>query len=417
MQSSITMTQREGGLEEGMVKMECNASVIPFLQPKKELGKSKNEQSEVFRSSQWHIFCTVIDNYGDIGTTWRLARQLTHEHQQQVTLFVDDLNALAPLAPETDTTAICQTLHGITVQHWTNALPDIQPAPVVIEAFACTLPERYRAEMVKNGSKCINLEYFSCEDWVAGCHGLPSYQSDGLKKWFFFPGISAQTGGLLREKNLLAEKNAFCANPQAQNDWCHQWQIPIPQANSLKLSLFGYENNALPDCLAQLSEQPHLVDAYCPAGKLRSSAQPLFPTQSLETGTTLTLGKLRLHLIPFLPQDQFDRLLWLCDLNFVRGEESLTRAIWAGKPFVWHIYPTDDGAHWDKLNAFLDEYAMPPTLAQLNQEWNRQKLSADTLQNCLNNNPQLTQLSRNKVHQLSQQDDLCSQLIAFVQNK
>ncbi|WP_187492385.1 elongation factor P maturation arginine rhamnosyltransferase EarP, partial [Pantoea agglomerans] len=22
----------------------------------------------------WDIFCTVVDNYGDIGVTWRLAR-------------------------------------------------------------------------------------------------------------------------------------------------------------------------------------------------------------------------------------------------------------------------------------------------------------------------------------------------------
>ncbi len=365
----------------------------------------------------WHIFCTVIDNYGDIGTTWRLARQLTYAHQQQVTLFVDDLNALAPLVPETDTTAICQTLHGITVQHWISELPDIQPAPVVIEAFACTLPEQYRAEMVKNGSRCINLEYFSCEDWVAGCHGLPSYQSDGLKKWFFFPGISAQTGGLLREENLLAEKNAFCANQQTQNVWCHQWQIPIPQANSLRLSLFGYENNALPDLLTQLSEQPHLVDAYCPAGKLQSSAQTLFPTQSLETGKTLTLGKLRLHLIPFLPQAEFDRLLWLCDLNFVRGEESLARAIWAGKPFVWHIYPTDDDAHWDKLTAFISTYAMQPALAQLNKEWNQQVLTTDTVDNIILTLPKLTQISQETTRQLSQQNDLCRQLINFVQSK
>jgi uncharacterized repeat protein (TIGR03837 family) len=362
----------------------------------------------------WHIFCTVIDNYGDIGTTWRLAQQLTYAHQQQVTLFVDDLNALAPLVPETDTTAMCQTLHGITVHHWISELPDIQPAPVVIEAFACTLPEQYRAEMVKNGSRRINLEYFSCEDWVAGCHGLPSYQSDGLKKWFFFPGISAQTGGLLREENLLAEKNTFCTNQQNQNDWCHQWQIPIPQANSLRLSLFGYENNALPKLLSQLSEQPHLVDAYCPAGKLRFSAQTLFPNDLLDNGKTLKLGNLHLHLIPFLPQSQFDRLLWLCDLNFIRGEESLARAIWSGSPFVWHIYHTDDGAHWDKLNAFISAYAMPLVLAQLNMEWNQQALGDNALINTISNLAELTQSSQQAMQRIGQQKDLCRQLIDFV---
>ena len=49
-------------------------------------------------------------------------------------------------------------------------------------------------------------------------------------------------------------------------------------------------------------------------------------------------------------------MLWACDFNFVRGEDSLVRAIWAGKPFVWQIYPQDDNAHYAKLEAFLDTY-------------------------------------------------------------
>jgi len=369
------------------------------------------------RHSHWHIFCTVIDNYGDIGTTWRLAQQLHHEYQQQATLFVDDLKALAQLVPQADTDALHQTLNGIQVQRWTSPFPDIQPAPVVIEAFACALPDNYRAAMIAQGSKCINLEYFSCEDWVAGCHGLPSFQSDGLKKWFFFPGITSPTGGLLREKKLLSDRDAFRHNQLIQDAWCHQWRIPTPQKNSLKLSLFGYENNALPKLLSQLGEQSTLVDAYCPAGKLRSSAQRLFPHHDLETGKSIRLGNLNLHLIPFLPQSQFDRLLWLCDLNFIRGEESLARALWAGKPFVWHIYPTDDGAHWDKLNAFISAYAMPSVMAQLNREWNQQELGDNTLINTISHLAELTQISHETTHRLSQQNDLCSQLIDFVQSK
>ncbi|WP_157072023.1 elongation factor P maturation arginine rhamnosyltransferase EarP, partial [Cupriavidus sp. HPC(L)] len=39
----------------------------------------------------WDIFCTVIDNFGDIGVCWRLARQLAQEHGHAVRLWVDDL--------------------------------------------------------------------------------------------------------------------------------------------------------------------------------------------------------------------------------------------------------------------------------------------------------------------------------------
>jgi uncharacterized repeat protein (TIGR03837 family) len=365
----------------------------------------------------WHIFCAVIDNYGDIGTTWRLAQQLYHEHQQPVTLFVDDLKALRLLVPETAVSEKVQILHGIQVKHWIMPFLETNSAPIVIEAFACTLPDNYREAMINNGSRCINLDYFSCEDWVAGCHGLPSYQSDGLKKWFFFPGITSQTGGLLREKTLLAERDVFCSNQHQQDNWCYRWQIPIPQSNSIKLSLFGYENNALPELLSQLSQQPTIIDAYLPEGKLRTSAQTLFPNESLVTGKTLVLGKLNLHLIPFLPQNQFDSLLWLCDLNFVRGEESLTRAIWAGKPFVWHIYPTDDDAHWDKLTAFIDRYTMPAILAQLNIDWNKQHLTNKILQDTLIQLSDLKRASYEKTHTICQQTDLCSQLIDFVQSR
>ena len=368
-------------------------------------------------AQQWHIFCTVVDNFGDIGTTWRLAQQLHSEHQRDVTLFVDDLAALGVLVPESDIYTSQQTLHGITVIHWTDDFLEIKPAPIVIEAFACTLPNSYRGAMVQNGSICINLDYFSCEDWVAGCHQLPSYQSDGLKKWFFFPGIASQTGGLLREQSLFADRDHFCKHPSLRQQWCQDWKTPLPQTNSIKLSLFGYENTVLPELLASLSQHATPVDVYLPEGKLRQSASGLFADASLTTGNTLTLGQLRLHLIPFLPQAEFDKLLWLCDLNFVRGEESLARAIWAGKPFVWHIYPTEDGAHWHKLNAFITTYNMPDSLAQLNRDWNQQQLDIKNLQSCLFGLPLLSRFCHQKAKDLSQQQDLCQQLIDFVQSR
>jgi uncharacterized repeat protein (TIGR03837 family) len=63
---------------------------------------------------------------------------------------------------------------------------------------------------------------------------------------------------------------------------------------------------------------------------------------------------LRCAALPWLSQHDFDRLLWACDINFVRGEDSFVRAQWAGSPFVWQIYPQHDAAHAAKLQAFLD---------------------------------------------------------------
>ena len=324
----------------------------------------------------WDIFCTVIDNLGDIGTCWRLAYILHHDHGQQVRLWVDDLNALQPLVPATQSSAQ-QTLHGIDVRHWTADFPDTPPAAVVIETFGCTLPAHYVQAMQNHPQPTwINLEYMSCEDWVSHVHGQTSLLAQGLRKHFVIPSLLPQGGGLLREKNLLVERDAFLAHPSQQHAWCSQWAIPLPTANSLKLSLFAYENPHLGALIDSLSHAPQAVTAYLPASRLLNSLREYLHRPQLQAGDSVQLGSLSLHIIPFLPQAEYDRLLWLCDINFVRGEESLTRALWAGKPFIWQIYPTDDLAHHGKLNAFLETYSEgdsaphPSQLKTLMQHWN-----------------------------------------------
>jgi uncharacterized repeat protein (TIGR03837 family) len=74
-------------------------------------------------------------------------------------------------------------------------------------------------------------------------------------------------------------------------------------------------------------------------------------------GAAGTRGALTVRVLPFVPQPDYDKLLWACDLNFVRGEDSIVRAQWAGRPFVWHIYPQDENLHHKKLRAFLNRYS------------------------------------------------------------
>lgn len=148
------------------------------------------------------LFCTVIDNFGDIGVCWRLARQLAHEHGWQVRVFVDDLRTFARLAPQVDPDTGRQTVDGIAIEHWHAQAGDaLDIADVVIEAFACELPGAYLAAMARRARRpvWINLEYLSAEDWVADFHLRPSpHPRYPLLKTFFFPGLSAGTGGVLK---------------------------------------------------------------------------------------------------------------------------------------------------------------------------------------------------------------------------
>ncbi len=366
----------------------------------------------------WDIFCRVIDNYGDIGVCWRLARQLANEYQQQVRLWVDDLEALIRIWPDA-LPLDHQQLANVEVRQWPVAFPaDTAVAQVVIEAFACDIPDAYLEAMAKHkrtGSAplWINLEYLSAETWVEECHGMTSiHPSTGLKKTFFFPGFTAKTGGLLREQHLISDRDNFDKRLFLK-------QLSITQReNALLISLFAYENSAVGSLLDGWINSPLPIHCLVPHGKILTSIN-LHTGIELAPNKPFIQGNLRLEVIPFLTQLQYDQLLWICDINFVRGEDSFVRAQWAGKPFVWHIYPQEEQAHLVKLDAFLDKL-----LAGQNQEfasqiretwhhWNESKAMRDYWPALLAHFSEWQQACKDWHQLLTQQPDLASQLLTL----
>ncbi|VXC49868.1 elongation factor P maturation arginine rhamnosyltransferase EarP [Pseudomonas sp. 8O] len=304
--------------------------------------------------ARWDIFCSVVDNYGDIGVTWRLARQLAARQGHAVRLWVDELGAFVRLCPEASVDAECQRWSGVEVRRWAEPFPLVEPAEVVIEAFACQLPPSYVAAMAASGTRrlWLNLEYLSAEDWVAGCHGLPSPQPGGLQKFFFFPGFVEGTGGLLREADLLARRRTFQADAQAQQAFLQSLGV-AHEAGARLISLFAYENAGLAGWLDALAADPQPTQLLVPQGKILADLQVWLGGELLAPGDHGLRGNLLIYVLPFVAQDDYDRLLWCCDFNAVRGEDSFVRAQWAGRPLLWHIYPQEERAHWDKLEAFL----------------------------------------------------------------
>ena len=308
------------------------------------------------------IFCRVIDNYGDIGVCWRLARRLAHGRGWQVRLWTDDLRAFARIQPGIAADAALQRLAGIDIVHWGPEPPDLAPGEVVIEAFACDPPPAFVQAMRTRPPVWINLEYLSAETWVESCHGLPSRRPDGLVKYFFFPGFTPATGGLLREPGLNAERDAFQASRPAQEAFLRQ--LGLDDAD-----LAGWRAGAR---LATLFCYPH-APAAALAQVLARDARPtlLLAPEGVAPGLEGAAGgALRLARVPFVPQPDFDRLLWCADLNLVRGEDSFVRAAWAARPLVWHIYPQEGDIHLEKLDAWLARYPAPPQAQALIRAWN-----------------------------------------------
>lgn len=303
----------------------------------------------------WDIFCRVVDNFGDIGVCWRLARQLAAEHNQSVRLWVDDLDSLVRIWPETRQVDQ-QQVAGVEVCRWNPEFgADVQIADVVIEAFACDIPALYldkMAQLKRLGQTpvWINLDYLSAESWVEEFHRMPSaHPATGLRKTFFFPGFTPRTGGLLREGSLISARDSFEAA-----HWLASMGIE-PQPEALLVSLFAYENPAVASLLNTWTNSNKPVHCLVPSSKILTSINTALERE-LDVGDIYTQGSLCLQVIPFLTQTEYDKLLWSCDINFVRGEDSFVRAQWAAKPMLWHIYPQDEEVHITKLNAFLDRY-------------------------------------------------------------
>jgi len=333
----------------------------------------------------WDIFCRVIDNHGDLGVCWRLARDIA-ARGHKARLWIDDATALTWMAPDRPA--------AINVRAWPEGDAHAQPGDIVIEAFGCELPPAFVARMaaLQPAPRWINLEYLSAEDYVERSHGLASPQFSGpgagLTKHFFYPGFTPRTGGLLREPGLLERIAGFDgAAWLAERGWA-------PQPGERVVSLFAYANAALPALLDALGGQPTLLLA-CPG--------PLQSQVSDRPG-------LRTIALPYLAQEDYDRLLWACDLNFVRGEDSFVRAQWAGKPFVWHIYPQHDNAHHAKLEAFMARAELPASWRVVWRGWN----GLAAMPESLTGPNEAAGHAREWRAQLAAQPDLLTQLQGFL---
>ena len=315
------------------------------------------------------IFCSVVDNYGDIGVCWRLARQLANEQDMNVRLWVDDLRSFGKLCPELDVGLDEQRCRGAEVRRWLDDFPSVEPADLVIEAFACKLPQVYVEAMAAREPKPVwlNLEYLSAEGWVEGCHKLPSpHPTLPLTKYFFFPGFTEKTGGLLLERDLLVQRDTFQAGAAEQQRYWHSLDVPERVAGELRVSLFSYENDAMEALLNTWEKGAQLVTCLIPEGRSLSQAAAFFGQNAGKSGDVWERGNLHVHVLPFVEQERYDELLWACDVNFVRGEDSCVRAQWAAKPFIWQIYSQHDGVHLAKLEALRARYTegLPPETSQ-----------------------------------------------------
>jgi uncharacterized repeat protein (TIGR03837 family) len=342
----------------------------------------------------WDVFCNVIDNYGDVGVCYRLCRQLL-DRNQKVRLWLTDHSILQWMAlPQHK-----EATHDLAIYSFDamdHNIENIAPSDIWIESFGCDIPMAFiehHAKIQHWPRKWINIEYLSAQPYVDRCHGLPSpIQSgpaSGQLKYFFYPGFSPLSGGLIQPM------------PTIDNATKHTQNIEFGLENETNfiLFLFCYEISFLPALLNHLIPQVGPITVLVSYG---ASAQAL-------AHKVIQQEKVSTIFLPKINQLEFDTLLSYSDFNCVRGEDSVVQAIWAGKPWLWQIYPQQDNAHHEKLAAVLQTLGVSENV----RLWHK---LCNAIEPVPPSEITLTQWQCEAVqirNTLLQQDDLISKLMEF----
>ena len=383
------------------------------------------------KSLTWSIFCRVIDNYGDAGVCLRLAKELASKNQR-IRLWIDEPNILNWMAPNLDP--------NISVHPW-PVLPTKEAylVDVVLEAFGCEIPAFIQEEIsnsvytVQDSNNLyqrqriqwINLEYLSGEAYAKKNHGLMSPILSGIgsgaTKWFFYPGFEEGTGGLLLEDMTRRR--------------IHESENTLPKSvATLTIGIFCYHDAPLKYLISELIQQfnnqasknlTKFTLNVAPGQaqlKLKNEIAPLLLDSLLKDEKS----DFSFNYLKYMSQEDFDDYLWANDINFVRGEDSLIRAIWTGKPWVWQIYPQENHLHLKKLNALLELLVAPAFVKKIHKDWNTAAVEAANIQNFEFKLPDVSDTEKwSNWHnwcrtiriKLLQQSDLSTQLVSFVNDK
>ncbi|MGI5097495.1 elongation factor P maturation arginine rhamnosyltransferase EarP [Treponema socranskii] len=305
------------------------------------------------RSLDITILCKVVDNYGDVGFAYRLAHALSSlDGNVRIRFVIDDLASFALLAPGIDSHAAVQQYENWTVFDWnaadvctasfSKAMPEI-----VLQCFQCPYPEWLEALLFDKKNTAVvhvvNIDYLTAEDYAEEFHCLKSLtRSSRVQKVNFMPGFTSKTGGL-----ILDRKPAYV--PAKKNP------------DEFSVLIFGYVRDYAP-VVGTLSAfkrerrkegERFSLCAYAAAGQ----GQDAFMKTHADSFAHFAAKRL-----PFLPQSEWDDLLYTMDTLFIRGEDSLSRACLSGIPFVWQAYPQEDDYQLVKVEALLHriKYFFPP---------------------------------------------------------
>lgn len=288
------------------------------------------------------ILCSVVDNYGDIGVSYRLIRHLLSQYPQlKIRLVIDNLESFSVLDPSVDPNLHHQKVDGIEVFLWQDSELcyhefTVNPPHIILECFQCGQPQWLEKilfeDRVEHIVQIIMIDYLTAESWADDFHCLKSLTRTALvPKVNFMPGFTPKTGGLLTNTESYIYKNGNTLTSQKgsvsnvlffayPSDW-----TPVVRAMN---RVFTKSTKVL---VAGGAGQESILKACI-------SENPVFSVEKAS----------------FMSQIQWDIMMSNMDFMIIRGEDSMAQACQSGIPFIWQAYPQKSDYQTVKVHALLD---------------------------------------------------------------
>ncbi len=370
------------------------------------------------------IFSHVIDNFGDAGVALRLASELSYRiAHHPIRLFTDAYELTNRLLGET---CICVNNAGanLSIHPWTSTTcwNDLTPADLIIETFGCDIPTEYLKKAYVRGGVWFNLEYLSAESWIEECHlGESLLDSGSLRKFFFMPGFTKATGGLITRAIKLTSPHTAVPNAaRAVRTFAQSYGYTPTEPEFIGfLFCYDFEHASFFDALVNYPTRILLIAC---GDQAHEAVKNNMKQGVRETNFLIHEKNLTVLLAPFVNQASFDTLIAGSDFALIRGEDSLAQAVLAHVPCIWDIYKQERSVHTKKLIAFLDR--IKPFFAdqliftgyqELMHQYNSDSDLTTTLQWIwfLNNLSPLKQSAVEFASYLNKNCNLCDQMLFY----
>ena len=339
---------------------------------RKKIKKSENLflQNQFDSISDITLLCKVVDNFGDIGVVYRLARSLLeHKPDLHLRLVCNNLDSFFTIAPGIDPKKPVQEFRGIFVLDWNNAdvcLKEFTATPpsIILECFECGRPDWLEEILFEKDAneehiyrrkpvvRIINIEYLSAESWVEDFHLLKSgTRSPYVKKTIFMPGFTRKTGGLILDNDFLSSIKL----KEAKSTLCKLKDFPgifdiVKDESTFSVLVFCYEHN----CRAEVAALSKFSSFIALSSKSKKNLHIFAASECFIKAWEEEKRPFSLSVLPKLPQETWDALLCTCDFAFVRGEDSFSRVCLCSTPFLWQAYMQEGNFQLVKVKAFLD---------------------------------------------------------------